>query len=922
MWFINSDKFEKPTNAPDLSEEPLFIHRRSQEAGNRKLLIFVHGLNGDRYGTWDMFPKFIFEEEENLHNVDIGMYAYVTGLRSLWLASIELDREARVMADILRDAKDYDGIILVGHSMGGLLIKAAIADLIERLDRTTLTRIAGVFLLATPQLGSLRVPGFLSWLGKDMRALRPHSKLVTKITQTFYRRVVGSEDSQMHGDDNFVIPVWVVVAAEDFWVDELSAGITTPDKRRKDVRGLHTRIVKPQHRTEDAYRWVVVNIAECFKHYSAPQAPESTYLAAERGRPSLDSYLDALLHYYRDAPYAAVRNLTPPLGDIYIESLMDEIPRSSAGQVLASPGAHQATLTEALTRFDHLIVDGAAGIGKSTCLNDLTVRLAREAKTNRAHDLVPVRVAAATLLSQSGSMRVALRDAAGKSLSLYLRDELPDDFFASPPAGGGRWLVMVDAVDQVYDVDARKKLLNALVQHAADEQRRYRFVVVSRPLEDFKQISFPDFGHYRLKPFTHEDANRFVRGWFASRDRPELDARRFMAIVMASRMGDLASIPLLLTMALLVYERATAGLPNSRAALYEEFIRVLLEEDSRQLRDNSGHLLEEWYLEWRVRYGKRGETLADDAIIARRDLLEHAASGQQLKDVAELSGEAAACFARTNKLRSVDEHWLRERLSYLLCRSGIISRRGNREEFLHDTVREYLTACRQVTICSQESKFANQWDSVQSWQVVKHWRDPRWREVVLFALGIWSENGVDVTEPLEQILHESPEGLLFTAEAAADGVRIGPDFADLLANGLMRQADGLLRRDYDPDHPVKLLRRLAQTGIGVPQIEKLARKRDTWRYPLFERSEAFRCLADLGRLDELLAIARDATERATFRAKAAELVGEHGRAEEFTELLAEIAREEDHDGAANFALSALCRFKGAGVDRALLSSCK
>ena len=143
MLLVENSEFEGPQEASSIEEEPLFTHRRTGKAQNRKLLIFVHGLGGDRYGTWEngrdenhrrrSFPRFIFEEEEALRDVDIGMYAYVTGMKRLkrfWRSSINLEREARVMADTLRDATDYDYIVLIGHSMGGMLIKATVVNLI------------------------------------------------------------------------------------------------------------------------------------------------------------------------------------------------------------------------------------------------------------------------------------------------------------------------------------------------------------------------------------------------------------------------------------------------------------------------------------------------------------------------------------------------------------------------------------------------------------------------------------------------------------------------------------------------------------------------------------------------------------------------------------------------------------------------
>src|SRR4051794_19478165 len=99
--------FEEPYDPTSLDHEPLVIHRRTAERHNYGLLIFVHGLGGRRYGskgTWGQFPRFVYDDFPML---DVGLYAYRTlfGRLKFW-ESVPLDKEARVLAEIIRDAKD------------------------------------------------------------------------------------------------------------------------------------------------------------------------------------------------------------------------------------------------------------------------------------------------------------------------------------------------------------------------------------------------------------------------------------------------------------------------------------------------------------------------------------------------------------------------------------------------------------------------------------------------------------------------------------------------------------------------------------------------------------------------------------------------------------------------------------------------
>jgi pimeloyl-ACP methyl ester carboxylesterase len=250
--------FSKTEELPD---EPLVIHRHGEMPG-RALIILAHGLGGTRYGTWTPkglkpsetgLPRFLYDDIEGL---DVGLYKYRTLFGRLrWWKSIELHREAELLADRIRmNAESYRIIILGGHSMGGILVRAAIRELIDRNDTATLTRVRGLALLATPQAGSLRVPRFAWGLTADARALSPHNELTLRIQQIFTERVV-AEASQAK-PNQYVIPAYVVAAAEDNWVDQFSAGLNVSRDRILNVRGSHTSAVKPRTRNDDAYLWI------------------------------------------------------------------------------------------------------------------------------------------------------------------------------------------------------------------------------------------------------------------------------------------------------------------------------------------------------------------------------------------------------------------------------------------------------------------------------------------------------------------------------------------------------------------------------------------------------------------------------------------------------------------------------------------
>jgi pimeloyl-ACP methyl ester carboxylesterase len=265
MQVIDQEDFQTPAFSP-FRNDPLVIHRRTR-GQDRAIIIFVHGFGGNRYTTWGKFPQFMFADfpKENRPELDLGFYEYRTAFRRLrFTKSITLKKEAGILADIVRDLTDYRKIILIVHSMGGILAKAAITNLIGRNDpnaRTALKKIVGLIMLATPQAGSSWIPPFLAWLTNDTRVLANHNELLTDIDTVFNEHVI-SRVSDFRSD-RILIPTWVVLAAEDLWVKTFSARLGMTSQQQKLVRGSHTEIVKPEHRQSDAYLWVKDHIKAC-----------------------------------------------------------------------------------------------------------------------------------------------------------------------------------------------------------------------------------------------------------------------------------------------------------------------------------------------------------------------------------------------------------------------------------------------------------------------------------------------------------------------------------------------------------------------------------------------------------------------------------------------------------------------------------
>ncbi len=282
MLKLTQREFAEPGVVAKLDDEPLVVHHRGSPG--EYLAIFVHGLGGKRYGedsTWGDFPKFVFEL---FPSMDVGLYSYRSLFKRLaFWKSIDLEREAEVFRGLLRGLVEYKGFILIGHSMGGLLCKCVVTQFATLSQAEEAKRIKGLLLMASPQLGASRLPQWLCWLSKDFQALKPHGRLVSAIVDNFQEHIYTGLDRAPDGKIH--IPVWCLVAAEDFWVDHLSAGIGLAQEQKATVRGSHTSIVKPPTVDADGFRFVrialdaaITNREEPYRGYDCVPASQSDLL--------------------------------------------------------------------------------------------------------------------------------------------------------------------------------------------------------------------------------------------------------------------------------------------------------------------------------------------------------------------------------------------------------------------------------------------------------------------------------------------------------------------------------------------------------------------------------------------------------------------------------------------------------------------
>lgn len=255
--------YEASSKDDPIRRKPLSIHARPNRE-NDQIVVFIHGLNGERYLTWGDLPAEMFTQ---FPHADFGFYGYRNGFQR-WnpFKSISLEDEAQVLIDTLRDSP-YKTIVLMGHSLGGVLIRVAITKMIEMNNLGLLKRIKAMFLYAVPQQGAHSLPALLNLMNSDASALSRNSDLIKRTTRVFLDNFHTNEKKPVDADGLW-LPVYCIQAVEDLWVKELSAAINIKTSMRKVVRESHTSVVKGNN--SEVGDWVISKL----RLYLSPATPD------------------------------------------------------------------------------------------------------------------------------------------------------------------------------------------------------------------------------------------------------------------------------------------------------------------------------------------------------------------------------------------------------------------------------------------------------------------------------------------------------------------------------------------------------------------------------------------------------------------------------------------------------------------------
>ncbi|RNE90161.1 alpha/beta fold hydrolase [Marichromatium sp. AB32] len=230
-------------------------------------LVFVHGLGGDARSTWMYNPKDDTTLWPSWIGEEVGCNVWVAGYGAAlsgWTdAAMHLVDLGEALFAALQVERDLQGhrVVLVGHSLGGLVIKSGMTQaqvLGDPLRLTLLQRIAGVVFVGTPHQGSS-----LATVAHNLRLLlRTNAQVSNMVNGDAWLKLLNGQFRSLQEQRNFGVRVFfeskgvfigrricgLAIGKRQLIVDRNSSDPEIAGVIPTAIEGDHIEIAKPKSR--------------------------------------------------------------------------------------------------------------------------------------------------------------------------------------------------------------------------------------------------------------------------------------------------------------------------------------------------------------------------------------------------------------------------------------------------------------------------------------------------------------------------------------------------------------------------------------------------------------------------------------------------------------------------------------------------
>lgn len=225
--------------------------------GAERLILFVHGFGGDYQKTWGNLPDYL-GADPRFATANIYLFGYRTGAFRYFAAPLDaLGQRLRTVL-LVEQAGQHSAVTVIAHSMGGLVLKEAVAAALLSGDAHRLRPLRHVVFCSTPHLGEVKATA-IARLGThlaELRGLRAQLIDTHRVWQSRVNHVARADDDIAHERYTAQIRITNVWALSDWVVSRANASALTSDRDVVTVAGSHTSMIKPASAHDNVYRTI------------------------------------------------------------------------------------------------------------------------------------------------------------------------------------------------------------------------------------------------------------------------------------------------------------------------------------------------------------------------------------------------------------------------------------------------------------------------------------------------------------------------------------------------------------------------------------------------------------------------------------------------------------------------------------------
>jgi pimeloyl-ACP methyl ester carboxylesterase len=234
-------------------------HPTTQDGPPLTLVVLVHGLGGGGYRSWGQLPERLFGRTED-PALDVGVYDYRSFHRGIFRRAGKVAFWLNQLAGHLRELEaKYSNIVLVGHSLGGLLIEAVAKNYLETraLEHDEgQPSLIGLIVVAAPRAGS-------GWAGIPLAEhILPEFEILRRLgsrsaeVAAFFTDYVERLNVAAALPQRVVLPVYAALGGGDKFVSQFSAAFGVPTRQRLYLDAGHLSIKTPKERDAQLISWL------------------------------------------------------------------------------------------------------------------------------------------------------------------------------------------------------------------------------------------------------------------------------------------------------------------------------------------------------------------------------------------------------------------------------------------------------------------------------------------------------------------------------------------------------------------------------------------------------------------------------------------------------------------------------------------